>query len=197
MKKKPESLSIDMQSVKVLLQEVQKKMPQFNPLDGKSRNEAARLITLANGRNTGEPTEFFVSPTTLKRYWGCSKYGTRNKRYTPSTFILERLAVFCGFRNWTEFQKTNHSKTVEIILPYEEKLHFVDDGYWDANSATIGDVIYFGSPQKYIALERKIHEFELIDFKNIQCFTTFVSMDIQGIEVYKQPNKLPNIKILY
>ena len=86
---------------------------------------------------------------------------------------------------------------VTNILPYEQKQDYWNKGIWYADSANIGDVMYFGNEYKYVAFQKKKFGLELFDFKNIPCFSTFTWHEIEGVEVIGNENQEISIRLIY
>ena len=107
------------------------------------------------------------------------------------------MATACDFKNWDQFQEESKFKIVTNVLPYEQKQEYWSNGIWYADSAKVGDVVYFGNEYKYIAIQKKITGLELFDFKNISCFSTFTWHEIEGVEVIKNENQEISIRLIY
>ena len=184
-------------SFKLLLQAVQLK---FNNLGFKTEKdfiELAHLITKQErGLDTYDDDEFSIKVVTLRRYWGFHKYGSKYRRYTPDELLLDVLARSCGFKNWIKFEQSVKNQPVTNILPYERKLHYLNTRIWFRNQSKVGDIIYLGDENKYIAVEQTIYGLELFDFKNVP-FATFTWLEVEGIEVIAQKNQEIKIRLIY
>ena len=51
-----------------------------------------------------EATRVYISPTTLKRFWG---YLTENKDYRPRRFTLDLLSMYVGYKDWDSYCKSS------------------------------------------------------------------------------------------
>lgn len=183
---------------KLLLQTLKSKFPN---LDFRTENGAIELASqitfIDRGKVTYDDTEFSISIKTLRRYLGFQCYGSEERRYTPEFICLDLLSRVCGFKNWDQFQNESEFKMVTNILPYEQKQDYWNKGIWYADSANIGDVMYFGNEYKYVAFQKKKFGLELFDFKNIPCFSTFTWHEIEGVEVIGNENQEISIRLIY
>ena len=191
----PQSKIIDAHLLKQLFEDVQKRFSNLNFSKRKDYEELEVKITAIYYSPTHKKSA--ISSKTLLKYWGIDKYGVKGRRYTPDSDYLSILAEVCGTKNWDQFKKEVGFKIVTNVLPYERKQKYWDNGIWLADSAKIGDVVYFGNENKYIAFQKKKFGLELFDFKNIPCFTTFSWHEIEGVEVIKNENQEISIRIIY
>lgn len=201
MKKQIREIShINLNAVKLLFQKVEEKIYPPNELKRYIHfRELARKISSSVFPNKDFEFEedMLIQPKTLQRYWGKLPYGNKNRRYTPNTMSLDRLAEFCGYRNWNDFANKHNGEYVTNILPYEKNIKYITQGIIDVDTIPNGDVMYFGNEMKYIALLRKSNDVQLIDYKNIWAFQSFVFMVINGIEVIPNHIDYPDIRIIY
>lgn len=194
-KSKPQSKTIDAHLLKQLFEAVQELNNDLNFSMRKDYEDLEERITAIYYSPTYKGSA--ISNKTLLKYWGIDKYGVADRRYTPDSNYLSILAGICGFKNWDKFQKEVGFKIVTNVLPYERKQRYWDNGIWHADSANLGDVVYFGNEHKYIAFQKKKFGLELFDFKNIPCFATFIWHEIEGVEVIKNENQGTSIRLIY
>lgn len=69
---------------------------------GRSITSAADCIDLSD--SILEKTGFYISPNTLRRFFGIIK-----NNFNPSASTLRILSIYCGYRDYSEFEK--HQKT--------------------------------------------------------------------------------------
>lgn len=200
MKLRQEISHIDLNAVKLLFQMVEEKIhPQIQLNRYIHFRELARKISLYAfpDRDFEFEEDMLIQPKTLQRYWGKLPYGNKNRRYTPNTMSLDRLAEFCGYKNWNDFANKQNGEYVTNILPYEKNVKYMTHGIIDVDAIPVGDIMYFGCETKYIALMRRSNDVQLVDYKNIWNFQSFAFMLICGIEVIPNSTDLPAIRIIY
>ena len=186
-KNEPQSKMINAHLLKQLFEVVQELNRDLNFNKRKDYEELEeRITTIYYGPSHKKSA---LSNKILLEYWGIDQYGANGRRYTPDIDYLSILAKFCGFKNWNHFEKESGFKLVSNVLPYEQewrkRISYWKNGIWYADSAKLGDVMYFGNEHKYIAFQKKKYGLELFDFKNISCFSTFTWHEIEGVEVIK------------
>lgn len=192
---KPQSSPIDAHLLKQLFEAVQERNSDLNFNYRKDYWELEERITAVYYGISHKGSA--LSSKILLEYWGIDKYGVNGRRYTPDINYLSILARVCGFKNWDKFQRESKFKYVTNVLPYERKQKYWDNGIWYADSARVGDVVYFGNHHKYIAFQKKKFGLELFDFKNIPCFSTFTWHEIEGVEVIRNENQEIGIRLIY
>lgn len=181
---------------KLLLQTIQLKYKELEFKTEKDFIELAHLITKHEREiDVYDDNEFSIKVVTLRRYWGFHKYGSRVRRYSPNELLLVVLARVCGFKSWSNFEHQARNQQVTNILPYERKLDY-QSGIWYQKHSVVGDRLYFGNVNKYIAIEHTKFGLELFDFKNVP-FSTFTWLEIKGVEVYTQKNQEMKIRLIY
>lgn len=61
----------------------------------------------------------------------------------------------------------------------------------------IGKIQYFGCETRYIALLRHSNDMQLVDYKNVFGFKSFLYLIITGIEVIPNGSISPDFKFIY
>ncbi|MBD5324275.1 MAG: hypothetical protein HDS02_05495 [Bacteroides sp.] len=197
---KRENSDIDLNAVKLLFQKIEERT---FPKQRLRRYIDFRELALKISHNS-LPNRIFewdedmvVQPKTLQRYWGTLNYGKNNRRFSPSPIILDRLAEFCGYKSWQDFSDPHKDEIVTNVLPYEKNIKYFQQGIKLVDDMPIGEIQYFGCETRYIALLRHSNDVQLVDYKNVFCFKSFLYLIINGIEVIPDDSISPSFKFIY
>lgn len=182
-KQKREIKNIDLNLVKLLFQEVQ--MRYNDPLCCYSD---FLLLSISISAKAYPQREFLVEedcivhPKTLYRYWCSPNYGSGNRRYSPDEIVLDRMAEYCDYKNWSDFIVKNKGREVVNILPYEANIDYFREGIMLFDSLPENKSMYFGNESKYIGIMVVNNNVVVIDFKNVS-ITSYIHLLIEGIQV--------------
>ncbi|MDE7460766.1 MAG: hypothetical protein K2M85_06755 [Paramuribaculum sp.] len=197
---KRENAYIDLNAVKLLFQKIEEKISPSQQLKRYTDfRELARKISRQSfpDKNFEWDEDMIVKPKTLQRYWGTVTYGNNDRRFSPNSVILDRLAEFCGYKSWQDFSVIYKDEIVTNILPYEKSIRYFRQGIKFVDDIPIGKIQYFGCETRYIALLRQSNDVQLVDYKNVFCFKSFPYLIINGIEVIPNDSISPNFKFIY
>ena len=197
---KRENAYIDLNAVKLLFQKIEERtFPKQRLRRYIDFRELALKISLNSlpNRIFEWDEDMVVQPKTLQRYWGTLNYGKNNRRFSPSPIILDRLAEFCGYKSWQDFSVIYKDEIVTNILPYEKSIRYFRQGIKFVDDIPIGKIQYFGCETRYIALLRQSNDVQLVDYKNVFGFQSFLYMLIHGIEIITNDPIYPNFKFIY
>ena len=197
---KRENAYIDLNAVKLLFQKIEERtFPKQRLRRYIDFRELALKISLNSlpNRIFEWDEDMVVQPKTLQRYWGTLNYGKNNRRFSPSPIILDRLAEFCGYKSWQDFSVIYKDEIVTNILPYEKSIRYFRQGIKFVDDIPIGKIQYFGCETRYIALLRHSNDVQLVDYKNVFCFKSFLYLIINGIEVIPNDSISPSFKFIY
>ena len=74
----------------------------------------------------------YISPTTLRRFWG---YQEKEKQIKPSIFTLDLLSAYAGFHSWIFFYNNFSDSSIN-------NSHLIFNKFFHSSSLSIGDIVW-------------------------------------------------------